>query len=97
MAKGVYKRPPTKKQLDVLLYLMPGPIGAGLTYRQTMAVLNISHTSLFDRLRNFKRWHPVAYQNFKDIRRLMFRQHKGLRNAARITKIFDSNQIMEKF
>lgn len=51
-----------------LLYLLtPGPLGKGLTQKEAAEELGVSQSSIYQRLRTFKKRHPEAYKRFKTL------------------------------
>ena len=65
----------TKKQLELLTLIWPGPTGQGLSIADACILLGISESAGQARLNNFKTRFPDAWQRFEDVRELS-RKHR---------------------
>jgi len=79
---------PTKKQIEVLLLITPGPLGEGLKIKEVAEKLGISEIAVKKRLERFKRNHPDAWERFEGIRNVSRRERDNLHNHIwRITNL----------
>ena len=65
--------------LDVLIRIFPGPLGRGMSYKEVAKDLNISKQAVKYRLKQFKNKYPVAWDRFKNIRKISQKQRPYLR------------------
>jgi len=74
------KIPKVKKiYTDVLIRLLPGPLGKGQTIAQAAKDLAISQSAVKYRLKAFKTKYPEAWEEFKRIKSKATRERYGLR------------------
>jgi len=65
------ERPKVKKiYMDVLVRLAPGPIGKGMKIREVAEDLGVAESTVYYRLRIFKKKYPEAWKNFIGLRKL---------------------------
>ena len=65
------ERPKVKKiYMDVLVRLAPGPIGKGMKIKEVAEDLGVAESTVYYRLRIFKKKYPEAWKNFIGLRKL---------------------------
>lgn len=70
---------PTRKQIELLLRIAPGPLGCGMKMKAAAENLDISAASANGRLQTFKKNFPEAWQRFSNLRKVSRRQRLELR------------------
>jgi len=60
---------------DVLVRIAPGPLGRGMTIKETAKDLNLTISGVKSRLTRFKKKYPKAWENFVSMREIS-RQHR---------------------
>lgn len=61
----------TRKQLDLLMLVWPGPVGQGLTVAEAARGLNITVRAAQYRLKHFKQRFPEAWEKYESARELL--------------------------
>lgn len=87
----------SKKQMQALVLITPGPVGQGLTYEKAAKELGINESTLIKRINRFKNRFPDAWRNFESIRNVSRRQENNLRNLKSLNRGIDENRIVERF
>lgn len=72
----------TDKQLRLLMLIVPGPIGSGMTVSAAARHLHIEVASAFRRLQKFKMRFPVAWNRVVGMLRTMSRHRLSMREDA---------------
>lgn len=85
----------TKKQLNTLLLIMPGPIGQGMKKHEAAKHLNICIRSVYYRLSRFKKKFPEQYQNFQSIINQMRTQGKWIQEWNHWNNYLDKFQKIQ--
>jgi hypothetical protein len=70
---------PTKKQMEVLVRISPGPLGRGMKVKEAAKDLGISISTLKSRLQRFKAKYPEAWENFISLREISRQDRYRLR------------------
>lgn len=84
---------PTKKQLEALIRIYPGPIGQGMKQKEAAKDLGISLSAFKYRLRSFKRNFPNGYKRFMDLIKLSRKQRINLREHLRVIPPFEADRL----
>jgi len=69
---------PTKKQIELLLRIAPGPLGCGMKMGAAAENLGISEPAAHGRLKAFKKNFPDAWLRFLNLRKVSRRQRLEL-------------------
>ena len=70
---------PTRKQMEVLVRIAPGPLGQGMKIKEAAKDLNISISAFNNRLQRFKARYPEAWENFVSLREISRQDRYRLR------------------
>jgi alkylated DNA nucleotide flippase Atl1 len=86
------------RELDVLMCVVPGPLGLGMSYAQTAELLDISKRTVTRTTQRIKIKYPSAWERVQIMRRTMLRHQKTLRQGGtkRVhlsTKMLDAKHI----
>jgi len=87
----------SKKQIETLLLIIPGPLGSGLTQQQAGDVLGISRDAVAKRLERFKRKYSNGWNNVISIRNTVNRQRKSFEKPLRYVGRQAEVKIVQKF
>jgi predicted transcriptional regulator len=71
----------SKKTLELLTLITPGPLGQGLTQKAAAQILGITEKAVFNRLKTFEKNFPESYQRFKCIKKLSRETRDSLHNT----------------
>jgi len=82
----------TRRQMDLLIKITPGPIGEGKTIIDAAKELEITKQAAHERLRNFKKNFPNEYQTWWDLRELSRKQREGLKNIKYVGDFPESGE-----
>lgn len=92
---------PTNKQIRSLYFILPGPLGLGMSMREAGRVLGLAPSAVYQQLKSFKRHHPEAGTQIDCMLNTMYRQGRNLVKPLTINRIgwrkFLENKIIEKF
>jgi hypothetical protein len=83
----------TQHQIDVLMCIVPGPIGRGLTQRETARYLNVSVKAIEGTLSRFKERFPDAWERVESMRRAASRHRKKLSSPASFDLLSSYDEI----
>lgn len=67
------------RELDVLMCIVPGPLGMGMTYRQCAEFLGIHRDTVWRCCNRIKERFPEAWERVQSIRRVMSRHQRALK------------------
>lgn len=68
-----------QEYIDVLIRVAPGPIGQGMTYKETAKDLNTTVGVVNMRLQRFKKEYPEAWEKFTVLRKMARQDRVKLR------------------
>jgi len=86
----------SKKQIEAVMLIIPGPEGGGLTYEEASKELGISKASFIERIKNFKTKCPEAWDEIQSMWRAVSRLRKSFENPISLEDI-DENKIKDRF
>lgn len=86
----------TRRQIDLLIKITPGPVREGKTITEVAQELGISRQAAHERIRNFKKKFPEFYDNWHSLIRIQKKHRKSLRNPETYEE-FKAVEIKEKF
>ena len=88
---------PTRKQLEMLQALNPLKADANETFKQAANELDISKSSLYDRMLRLKQRCPEVYGRFRELRKGINRTKRRLRNSVLLDpKIIEQLEQQDK-
>jgi DNA-binding CsgD family transcriptional regulator len=70
------------RELDVLMCIVPGPLGLGMSYAQAAKLLNISKKTVTRTTQRLRMRFPSAWNVVQGMRRCMTRQARTIRSEA---------------
>lgn len=70
---------PTRKQIEVLVRIAPGPLGRGMKIKEAAKDLGITPAAFSNRLHRFKVKYPKAWENFVSLREVSRQDRYRLR------------------
>jgi predicted transcriptional regulator len=97
--KDVNGKKISNKVFELVNLLTPGPLGRGMTQEEAAKELGITERTVRNRLTEFEKNHPEAYERFKTLHKLAKETRESLRKIERIGDEIDEidEQIEEKW
>ena len=86
----------SRKQIEAVMLIIPGPEGEGLTYEEASRELGISKASFIERIKRFKTNCPEAWDEIQSMWRAASRQIESLKNPISLEDV-DENKIKDVF